>query len=61
MNFLFGTDFFYKIKIYKNNKLFEESDRYFTWPNGFSLDNTLQKHNIIKINEYELNQYEEYS
>jgi hypothetical protein len=54
MNFLFGTDYFYKIKIYKNNKLLEESDRDFVWPNGFSLDNILQKHNIIKINESEL-------
>ena len=61
MNVLFGTDYFYKIKIYKNNKLLEESDKYFVWPNGFSLDNTLQKHNIIKINESELNQYEKYS
>jgi hypothetical protein len=60
MHSIFGIDDFYKIKIYKNNKLLNESD-IAIWPNGWDLHTTLKKHNIIKINKSELNQYEDYS
>ena len=60
MHSIFGIDDFYKIKIYKNNKLLKESD-IAIWPNGWDLHTTLKKHNIIKINKSELNKYEDYS